>query len=300
MAAWRDLVRRQTDAEERGKPVTIAIVGKYLGNPDSYLSVVKALQHAAVAAGRKLQISWVDSSLLEDDSTVGTADDGTVAADRKAARKSLEEADGVLVPGGFGDRGIGGKVDAAKYARESRVPYFGVCLGMQIAVIEFARNVLGWASATSTEFDADARIPVVIHMPELQDEKQLGGTLRLGLKSTQFRVPLETSIVAQLYGGHNERIEERHRHRYEVNPSYVPLLEAKGLRFVAQDATRTRMEIIELARDVHPYFVGCQFHPEFLSAPLKPSPLYVGFIDAAISHQQQQQHQTHHHHPQQQ
>uniref|UniRef100_A0A0D9V3M7 CTP synthase n=3 Tax=Leersia perrieri TaxID=77586 RepID=A0A0D9V3M7_9ORYZ len=249
--------------------VKIAMVGKYTGLSDSYLSVLKALLHASVAMGRKLVVEWVPSCDLE-----ACAAKETPEAHKKAW-KLLKGADGILVPGGFGDRGVQGKILAAKYARENNVPYLGICLGMQIAVIDFARSVMKLPGANSTEFDPDTTSPCVIFMPE-GSKTHMGATMRLGSRRTYFNVT--TCKSAKLYG--NARfVDERHRHRYEVNPEMVPEFEKAGLSFVGKDESGTRMEIIELPN--HKFFVGAQFHPEFKSRPGKPSPLFVGLIAAS-------------------
>ncbi|KAL5578367.1 hypothetical protein UlMin_020066 [Ulmus minor] len=251
------------------EPVRIAMVGKYTGLSDSYLSVLKALLHASVAQRKKLVLDWVPASDLEE----ATAKENPDAY--KAAWKLLKGADGVLVPGGFGDRGVQGKILAAKYARENRIPYLGICLGMQIAVIEFARSVLGLQDANSTEFDHNTKNPCVIFMPE-GSKTHMGGTMRLGSRRTYFQVT--DSKSAKLYGNRSF-IDERHRHRYEVNPEMVTRLEKGGLCFSGKDVTGRRMEIVELRN--HPYYVGAQFHPEFKSRPGKPSALFLGLIAAA-------------------
>ncbi|XP_059656198.1 uncharacterized protein LOC132303108 isoform X2 [Cornus florida] len=248
------------------EPVRIAMVGKYTGLSDSYLSVLKALLHASVSCQRKLSVNWVPASDLEDE----TAKENPDAYN--AAWNLLKDADGVLVPGGFGDRGVQGKIVAAKYARENRIPFLGICLGMQIAVIEFARSVLGMQDANSTEFDPNTRNPCVVFMPE-GSKTQMGGTMRLGSRRTFFQV--KDCKSAKLYGNRSF-IDERHRHRYEVNPDMVAQLENAGLSFTGKDESGQRMEIIELPK--HPYFVGVQFHPEFKSRPGKPSPLFLDCI----------------------
>ncbi|XP_021811638.1 CTP synthase-like [Prunus avium] len=251
------------------EPVRIAMVGKYTRLSDAYLSVIKALVHSSVARGKKLFVDWVPAGDLED----ATAKENPDAY--KAAWKLLKGADGVLVPGGFGDRGVQGKILAAKYAREKRIPFLGICLGMQIAVIEFARSVLGLKDANSTEFDPNTKNPCVIFMPE-GSTTHMGATMRLGSRRTYFQSTECKS--AKLYG--NKRfIDERHRHRYEVNPEMVARLENAGLSFTGKDETGQRMEIVELRN--HPYFVGVQFHPEFKSRPGKPSALFIGLIEAA-------------------
>ncbi|XP_057465873.1 uncharacterized protein LOC130755522 isoform X1 [Actinidia eriantha] len=251
------------------EPVRIAMIGKYTGLSDSYLSVLKALLHASVACRRKLIIDWVLSSDLED----VTAKENLNAY--KESWNLLKGADGVLVPGGFGDRGVEGKIVAAKYARENGIPFLGICLGMQIAVIEFTRSVLGLQDANSTEFDPKTRNPCVIFMPE-GSKTHMGGTMRLGSRRTYFQV--KDCTTAKLYGN-KSFIDERHRHRYEVNPDMVAQLEDAGLSFVGKDESGQRMEIVELHN--HPYYVGVQFHPEFKSRPGKPSAFFLGLIAAA-------------------
>ncbi|KAK7356351.1 hypothetical protein VNO80_15621 [Phaseolus coccineus] len=249
--------------------VRIAMVGKYVGLTDSYLSVVKALLHACVARSLKPSIDWIAASDLEDESAKSTP------KAHAAAWTTLKSADCVLVPGGFGDRGVRGMMLAAKYARENNVPYLGICLGMQIAVIEFARSVLGWENANSVEFDAQTPNPVVIFMPE-GSRTHMGSTMRLGSRRTL----LQTSdcITSKLYG-RSEYVDERHRHRYEVNPDVIGTLEEAGLQFVGKDESGKRMEILELPS--HPFYVGVQFHPEFKSRPARPSALFLGLILAA-------------------
>ncbi|BAT95770.1 hypothetical protein VIGAN_08256700 [Vigna angularis var. angularis] len=244
--------------------VRIAMVGKYVGLTDSYLSVVKALLHACVARSFKPSIDWIAASDLEDESAKSTPEA------HAAAWTTLKSADCVLVPGGFGDRGVRGMMLAAKYARENNVPYLGICLGMQISVIEFARSVLGWEKANSVEFDAQTPNPVVIFMPE-GSRTHMGSTMRLGSRRTL----LQTSdcITSKLYGS-SEYVDERHRHRYEVNPDVIGTLEEAGLQFVGKDESGKRMEILELPS--HPFYVGVQFHPEFKSRPARPSALFLG------------------------
>ncbi|QCD81417.1 CTP synthase [Vigna unguiculata] len=251
------------------EPVRIALVGKYTCLSDSYLSVLKALLHASVDCKKKLVVDWIPATNLES----ATAKENPDAY--KAAWKLLKGADGVLVPGGFGDRGVQGKIIAARYARENRIPFLGICLGMQIAVIEFARSVLGVQDANSTEFDPHTKSPYIIFMPE-GSKTQMGGTMRLGSRRTYFQT--KECKSAKLYGC-KSFIDERHRHRYEVNPELVSRLENAGLSFTGKDETGQRMEIVELPN--HPYFIGAQFHPEFKSRPGKPSPLFLGFIGAA-------------------
>ncbi|KAI9104268.1 hypothetical protein K1719_023104 [Acacia pycnantha] len=251
------------------EPVRIAMVGKYTGLSDAYLSVLKALLHASVAHNRKLVVDWVPAGDLEDVAGLETPDA------HKAAWDLLKGANGILVPGGFGDRGVQGKILATKYARENNVPFLGICLGMQIAVIEFARSVLGVHDATSTEFDPETKSPCVIFMPE-GSKTHMGGTMRLGSRRTYFQVANSKSV--KLYGNVSY-IDERHRHRYEVNPDMISQLESAGLSFVGKDETGKRMEIVELPS--HLFFIGVQFHPEFKSRPGKPSPPFLGLIAAA-------------------
>ncbi|KAG2625639.1 CTP synthase-like isoform X2 [Panicum virgatum] len=266
LAEWTD---RASKCDKLKTPVRIAMVGKYTGLSDSYLSVLKALLHASVALNRKLVVDWVPSCDLED----STAEESPDAYEK--AWKSLKGADGVLVPGGFGDRGVQGKILAAKYARENNVPYLGICLGMQIAVIEFARSIMKLNGANSTEFDPTTKTPCVIFMPE-GSKTHMGATMRLGSRRTYFQGNKCKS--AKLYGNASY-VDERHRHRYEVNPDMVPEFEKAGLSFVGRDESGKRMEIIELP--THRFFVGAQFHPEFKSRPGKPSPLFLGLIAAA-------------------
>ncbi|KAF5180893.1 Ctp synthase [Thalictrum thalictroides] len=250
-------------------PVKIAMVGKYTGLSDSYLSVLKALLHASVACHQKLVVQWVPASDLEDATAKETPDV------HKAAWNLLKGSDGVLVPGGFGDRGVQGKILAARYARENKIPFLGICLGMQIAVIEYARSVLNLHDANSTEFDSETANPCVVFMPE-GSKTHMGGTMRLGSRRTFFQVPGCKS--AKLYGD-KRFVDERHRHRYEVNPNMIARFESAGLSFVGKDESGERMEIVELPS--HPFYVGVQFHPEFKSRPGKPSPLFLGLLAAA-------------------
>ena len=252
-------------------PVTIALVGKYTGLGDSYLSVTKALLHSSIACDRKLDLLWVEASDLEEETK---SED---VSKYEAAWESVKKAQGILVPGGFGGRGTEGKMIAAKYARENKVPYLGICLGMQCMVIEYARNVLGLSDAHSTEMEPETKNPAVIFMPE-GSKTHMGGTMRLGSRRTIFQT--QDCISSRLYGS-VPHVDERHRHRYEVNPEMVPQLEAAGCKFVGKDDTQLRMEICEV--DGHPFMVGCQYHPEYKSRPGRPSPLFMGLILAASS-----------------
>ncbi|XP_017862918.1 PREDICTED: CTP synthase isoform X3 [Drosophila arizonae] len=263
---WRDLARR---TETVRREVNIAIVGKYTKFADSYASVVKAVQHAALAVNRKANLVFIESCLLEHE---------TLQREPSKYHKEWQklcESNGILVPGGFGPRGMEGKIRACQWARENKRPFLGICLGLQAAVIEFARNVANLKDANSTEINPDTAHPLVIDMPE-HHKGQMGGTMRLGKRRTIFAD--KPSTIRQLYGN-PKTVDERHRHRYEVNPEYVPQLESYGMNFVGTDVDQNRMEIIEL-RD-HPYYVATQYHPEYLSRPLKPSPPFLGLILAA-------------------
>lgn len=249
--------------------VRIALVGKYIGLTDSYLSVVKSLLHACIACSLRPSVDWIAASDLEDDSAK------TAPEAYAAAWTTLRGAACVLVPGGFGDRGVEGMILAAKYARENRVPYLGICLGMQISVIEFARNVLGLEKGNSEEFGAESTDAVVVFMPE-GSRTHMGSTMRLGSRKTNFQT--SECITSKLYLN-SAYVEERHRHRYEVNPEVISQLEEGGLKFVGRDESGKRMEILELPG--HPFYVGVQFHPEFKSRPGRPSALFLGLILAA-------------------
>lgn len=262
--------KAMTDRYERLQKIcSIALVGKYTKLRDCYASVFKALEHSALAINYKLNLMYIDSIDLE---PVMKAEDPVKFHE---AWRKLCLADGILVPGGFGLRGTVGKLQAISWARTKKIPFLGICLGMQLAVIEFARNCLNLEDANSTEFEPNTPVPLVIDMPE-HNPGDLGGTMRLGLRRTVFTT--ENSILKKLYGD-VPYIEERHRHRYEVNPNMINRFEEKDLRFVGQDVDGKRMEIIELTS--HPYFVGVQFHPEFSSRPMKPSPPYLGLLLAA-------------------
>ena len=247
--------------------VHIGMVGKYTNLSDAYLSVIKSLQHAAMAVDRKLVIDWIEASHLESD--WGNEEE------KKSAWDLLKKADGVLVPGGFGDRGVEGKIAAAQYARTTQTPYLGICLGLQVATIEFCRNVLNLEGANSTEFDENAPTAAVVFMPEIS-KTHLGGTMRLGTRPTLWQV--DECKIRTLYG-EGEAVDERHRHRYEVNPDLIERIEAEGLVFVGKDETGQRCEIFELTD--HPYYVGVQYHPEFKSRPGRPSPPFLGLLKAS-------------------
>jgi len=256
---WKQMVDRQKNLED---VVTIALVGKYVELHDAYISVVESLKHGGIANSSDVKIKWVNSELLDDDNI----------------KNYLGKVDGILVPGGFGDRGIEGKILAAKYARENKVPYFGICLGMQMAVIEFARNVLGMCDAHSSEFVENCKNPVIDLMPEQRDIDEKGGTMRLGLYPCKLK---EGSVAKGIYG--EDLIYERHRHRYEFNNEYREQLTSKGLILSGLSPSGRLVEIVEL--EDHPWYVGVQFHPEFKSRPNKAHPLFREFIKASLKNQ---------------
>jgi CTP synthase len=267
--------------------VSIVLVGKYTNLQDSYISVIKSLEHSSLRCNRKLDLHWVDASDLECDTLNSspvkyhTAWKVVCSAEYFPTPLPISKDSGILLPGGFGIRGIEGMISAAKWAREQKIPYLGICLGLQIAAIEFARNVVGLpgthlkseanVDAHSTESVDNCKEPVVIFMPE-GSKTHLGGTMRLGLRPTIFQPHTEWSLLRRLYGGEAE-VHERHRHRYEINPDYISCLEEKGLFFVGRDDKGERMEILELPTQspsggpTHPYFVGVQFHPELKRSP---------------------------------
>ncbi|HEY4933432.1 MAG TPA: CTP synthase [Terriglobales bacterium] len=257
LAKWEDLVHRIYNPKD---DVTIGIVGKYVEYEDSYKSLKEALVHGAVAHNLKLNVDWIEAEGLE-------SMDQTVQA-------QLEQVDGILVPGGFGKRGIEGMLKGIQYARENNVPYFGICLGMQTACIEFARNVCGLEQANSSEFDPATPHRVIYKLRELRGVEELGGTMRLGAWACR----LEAGSLAQRAYGQTE-ISERHRHRYEFNREYESMLTAGGLRISGSTPDGTYVEIVELPG--HPFFLGCQFHPEFKSKPLEPHPLFTAFVEAS-------------------
>lgn len=268
MAQWKELAERE---ERVLTEVKIALVGKYTKLEDAYISVLKALKHASLHCNRRLEVVWVESENLEKD--VQERD----PVKYHEAWQRLCSCDGILVPGGFGKRGAEGKIAAAEWGRKMKKPYLGVCYGMQLAIIEYARNVLGWKDANSTENEPDTSHPVVIEMPE-HNPGQLGGTMRLGRRRTVFVEDCD-SITRKLYKN-AAFVEERHRHRYEVNLKYIKDFEQSGMQFVGRDVDGERMEIMEIKE--HPYFVGVQYHPEYISRPVRPSPPYLGLILASI------------------
>jgi CTP synthase len=267
LSVWRRIV----DAWEHPRAeVDIAFVGKYVDLTESYKSLVEALTHAGLHTRCRVNIHYIDSEVLEDEGCAVLAD-----------------MDAILVPGGFGRRGTEGKILAIQYAREHRIPYLGICLGMQLAVVEFARHVAGLEGAHSTEFDPETPHPVVGLITEWQDrsgkierrseESDLGGTMRLG---GQVCLLAEGTLARQIYGA--PQVVERHRHRYEVNNRLLPLLQEKGLVVSGRAPGTELCEMIELAQEVHPWFVGCQFHPEFTSNPREGHPLFIAYVQAAL------------------
>jgi CTP synthase len=259
---WEELVHRVYNPRA---DVHIAIVGKYVEYEDSYKSLKEALVHGALAHNLRLRLSWVEAEGLE--------------AGQEACQEQLRDYDGILVPGGFGKRGIEGMLQAIRYARENKVPYFGICLGMQTACIEFARNVCGLEEANSSEFDPATPHRVIYKLRELRGVEELGGTMRLG--AWTCKIELDT-LAYRIYG--KTEISERHRHRYEFNREYEEQLTAAGLRISGSSPDGTYVEMVELPD--HPHFIGCQFHPEFKSKPLEPHPLFRTFIGAAYEHGQ--------------
>ena len=256
LSEWKALVER---IRHQSKTVKIGLVGKYVQLHDAYLSVAEALRHAGYALDAKIDITWIDSETLTEENVEAT----------------LSSMDGLIVPGGFGDRGIEGMILTAKYAREHHVPYFGICLGMQIAVIEFARHAAGLKNANSREFDENAPYKVIDFMPGQNDEIDKGGTLRLGKYPCVLK---DNTVIARCYNA--KEISERHRHRYEFANAYRQVLEQAGLCLSGLSPDGRLVETIELSKE--DFFVGVQFHPEFKSRPNKPHPLFVGFIRAAI------------------
>ncbi|OBR67842.1 CTP synthase [Paenibacillus oryzae] len=260
MTEWEQLVAR---VKSLHKTTEIAIVGKYVALHDAYLSIVESLGHAGISADSEVKIRWVDAELLTDENV---ADE-------------LNGVHGILVPGGFGDRGIEGKISAIRYARESSVPFFGICLGMQVAVIEYARNVVGLNGANSAEINPSTPYPVIDLLPDQKDIEDLGGTMRLGLYPC--KISHETTAFRE-YG--EELVYERHRHRYEFNNEYREAIEAAGLVISGTSPDGRLVEMVELAD--HPWFLAVQFHPEFTSRPNRPQPLFKGFVQAALAYGQ--------------
>lgn len=257
LSRWQELLNRCYHPTDE---VSIGIIGKYVEYEDSYKSLKEALVHGALAESLKLRVTWIEAEGLED----------------PGYEKQLEGFDGILVPGGFGKRGVEGMLNGIRYAREQKVPYFGICLGMQTACIEFARNVCGLADANSSEFDPAAEHRIIYKLRELTGVEEMGGTMRLGAWPCMLE---PDSLAAQAYG--KTEISERHRHRYEFNREYEALLTGAGLRISGSTPDSTYVEIVEIPD--HPYFLGCQFHPEFKSKPLEPHPLFHSFVKASYA-----------------
>lgn len=265
MQGWHDMVARIL--KKYDKKVTIAVVGKYVALQDAYISITESLRHAAVANEAELDIHWVNAEEIEADDT--------------DMDKIMAGVDGILVPGGFGNRGIEGKIKAIQYAREHKIPFFGICLGMQCAVIEFARHVCGMADANSSEFNPNSTHPVIDLMPEQLDVEDLGGTMRLGLYPCKV---YPDTLTSKAYNA--ELIYERHRHRYEFNNAFREEFVGKGLVLGGTLPNGRLVEIVELPESEHPWFLGAQFHPEFKSRPTNPHPLFREFVGAAVKHHQ--------------
>jgi CTP synthase len=260
LTAWRKLV--DTIREPSAGETAIAIVGKYVELEDSYKSLREALTHGGIANNLRVNVRWIESEDLMDDTY----------------ESRLRDFDAILVPGGFGKRGVEGMIRAISYARRTRTPYFGICLGMQTACIEFARHACDLKDADSTEFNVETPYPIIFKLRDLVDVEQFGGTMRLGACPCHLS---EGSLARDIYGG-AEEISERHRHRYEFNPAYRQTLEKGGLVFSGVSPDEKFIEIVELSRDEHPWFLACQFHPEFKSKPLAPHPLFGSFVHAAF------------------
>lgn len=255
---WADVVERERALSEN---VEIAIVGKYVELHDAYLSIVESLHHAGIHSGANVNIRWVNSEEIEE----------------TGVESALEGINGIIVPGGFGTRGVEGKIMAVQYARENKIPFLGICLGMHCTVIEFARNVLGLKQANTSEINENTPDPVIDIMPDQKNIDNLGGTMRLGAYPCKLA---ENTWSRELYG--NSEISERHRHRYEFNNSYREAMAKAGLVFAGTSPDDRLVEIVELTKENHPYFVSVQFHPEFKSRPNRPHPLFKGLVTAAI------------------
>jgi len=270
LTVWQNLIKAQNNPQHE---ITIGMVGKYVDLTESYKSLIEALRHAGIHTATRVNIEYLDSEVIENDGT-----------------DCLKRLDAILVPGGFGARGTEGKIAAIRYARENSIPYLGICLGMQLAVIEYARHVSGMSDANSTEFNLDTEHPVVALITEWLDrdgkvakrsaDSEMGGTMRLGSQ----RCPVKSGTMAQkIYG---DEVNERHRHRYEVNNHYVPALEKSGLIISARTPSEDLPEMMELPQSMHPWFVGVQFHPEFTSTPRDGHPLFKAYVDAAVKHKE--------------
>lgn len=256
MTEWNALVDK---VKSLSKTVRIGLIGKYVELQDAYISVVEALKHAGFAFDAEIEVEWINAEHINAENVA----------------EQLKNVDGILIPGGFGDRGVEGKIAATQFARENNVPFFGICLGMQLASVEFARSIMDMKGAHSSELDPKTPYPVIDLLPEQKDIEDLGGTLRLGL----YPAKLERGSKAhEAYG--EELVYERHRHRYEFNNEYREQFEAAGFKFSGTSPDGRLVEIIELEN--HPWFVACQFHPEFISRPTRPQPLFREFVRAAL------------------
>lgn len=259
-AAWNDYIKRL--GSPTGK-VSIGITGKYTSLRDSYASIIKALEHAGVANGVDVHIEWIETTEI-------TA---------QTVTEALSAVDGIIVPGGFGVRGTAGKIECIRYARENQLPYLGICLGFQAAVIEYARNVCGMSEAGSSEITPDCTHPVIDILPEQKQIEGLGGNMRLGGQDVELT---PGSFASELFGGQTH-IRQRFRHRYEVDPAYIDQLTEAGLMFSGRHPKHPIMQVLELPKEVHPFFLGAQFHPELTSRPLRPQPMFVGLVAAALA-----------------
>jgi CTP synthase len=255
---WLDVVNKERSIDDN---VEIALVGKYVELHDAYLSIVESLHHAGIHCGASVNIRWVNSEDVEKD----------------GAEALLKGVNGVIVPGGFGSRGVEGKIEAVKFARENKIPFLGICLGMHCTVIEYARNVLGWKDANTAEIDPNTTHPVIDIMPDQKDIDNLGGTMRLGAYPCKLA---DGTFSKDMYA--SDEISERHRHRYEFNNEYREEFKKNGLVIAGTSPDDRLVEIVEVDKAVHPYFVSVQFHPEFKSRPNRPHPLFKGLVDAAI------------------
>ena len=261
LAEWKEMIEKDLYRTNRTK---VALVGKYVELHDAYLSIVESLHHAGIHNSTNVEIDWINAENVTKDNV----------------DELLKNVDGILVPGGFGDRGVEGKIEAVRYARENKIPFLGICLGMQCAVIEFARNVAGLKGAHSSELAPNTKYPVIDIMPDQKNIEDMGGTMRLGA------YPCVLKEESNAYKAYRERkIEERHRHRYEFNNEYRELLISKGLKITGTSPDNCLVEIVEV--EEHPWFVGVQFHPEFLSRPNRPHPLFKDFIAATLKDKEQ-------------
>jgi len=256
---WHWFVDRIGKAD---KEVTIAVTGKYTSLRDAYASIIKASEHCGVHLGVNVNLRWLD----------------TTQVDASNVERRLADVHGIIVPGGFGVRGTEGKIECIRYARENKISFLGLCLGFQMAVIEYARNVCGISEANSTEFEANCRFPVIDILPDQKKIEGLGGNMRLGGKDVELK---RSSLASRLFNNAN-KIRLRFRHRYEVDPKFIPTLEEHGLIFSGKAPNHPIMQVLELPQDIHPYFLGTQAHPELTSRPLRPQPMFLGFIKAAM------------------